>query len=87
MRFAFAWLLAGFAPTLHAEEPTSPPPKSAVAKAAPAAPSAVADDEFLEFLGSVDDSDREWMEYLAQTDIGTVAKAKKTEPVPTEVKK
>src|SRR5688572_23016458 len=35
-------------------------------------------DEFLEFLGSVDsDADEDWLDYLAQTDILKIAKAKK----------
>jgi hypothetical protein len=48
----------------------------------------VADSDLLEFLGSVDSGadsqtaadDGSWIEYLAQTDIGKVAKANPTDP-------
>lgn len=85
---ASTWLLVGFATALSAQEAKSPPQKPAASKPAPA-PSTVADDEFLEFLGSVDseEADGDWMEYLAQTDIVKVARAKKETPAPTEVKK
>jgi hypothetical protein len=81
-------LLAGLATSLSAQEAKPPPQKPAASKPAPA-PSTVDDDEFLEFLGSVDsdDADSDWMEYLAQTDIGKVARAKKETPAATEVKK
>jgi hypothetical protein len=77
------WLLAGLAPVLHAEDAKTTPSKPAAAKPAPA-PSA--DDEFLEFLGSIDtdEADEEWMDYLARTDIAKVAKAKKRAPAATE---
>jgi hypothetical protein len=80
------WLLAGIAPALHADEANNAAAKPAAAKTAP--PPA-AEDEFLEFLGSVDtdDADEDWMDYLAQTDIVKVAKAKKKTPDATEVKK
>jgi hypothetical protein len=32
------------------------------------------DDEFLEFLGSVDSEDKDWHDYLARTDIDKVAR-------------
>jgi hypothetical protein len=32
------------------------------------------DDEFLEFLGSVDSEDKDWRDYLARTDIDKVAR-------------
>ena len=77
------WLLAGLAPVLHAEDGKTTPPKPAAAKPAPA-PSA--DDEFLEFLGSIDSDadDEDWMDYLARTDIAKVTKAKKRAPAPTQ---
>ena len=80
-RVCLVWLLAGLAPALHADEA-----RNAAAKAAPAP---AAEDEFLEFLGSVDtdDADEDWMEYLARTDIVKVAKAKKKAPDATEVEK
>lgn len=53
-----------------AEETAKPAPKAQVA--ADTAP----DEELLEFLGSLDAEDEEWSEYLAETDIAQVAKAK-----------
>jgi hypothetical protein len=56
----------------------TPPPKPAdAAKAAP--PMTEADEELLEFLGSVDaeSEDEDWLDYLAQTDVAKVAKDKK----------
>jgi hypothetical protein len=73
-RVCLVWLLAGLVPVLHAED----------AKSSPPAPNA--DEEFLEFLGSIDtdEGDEEWMDYLARTDIAKVAKAKKSAPAVTE---
>lgn len=81
-------LLASFATSLSAQEVKTPPQKPAASKPAPA-PTTVDDDEFLEFLGSLDsdEADSDWMEYLAQIDIVKVARAKKETPVATEVKK
>jgi hypothetical protein len=84
------WLLASFACGSVAQEVKSPPPKAAQPSAAAkpsAEPSAASeDDEFLEFLGSVDSGaeDDAWMEYLAQTDVGKVARAKKKAPAEAE---
>jgi hypothetical protein len=65
-------LLVGFATALPAQDATKPPP----------------DDEFLEFLGSVDseEADGDWLEYLAQLDIVKASKAKKETPPTPEVK-
>jgi hypothetical protein len=84
---ASTWLIVGFSIALPAQEAKTPPQKSAASKPAPA-PSTVVDDEFLEFLGSVDadDPDGDWMEYLAENDVVSEARAKKM-PAPTEVKK
>ena len=78
-RLVLLWLLAGLAPALQADEAKSAPVKPADAKSAPV-PSA--DDEFLEFLGSVDTdaADEDWLDYLAQTDLSKVSKAKKKAP-------
>jgi hypothetical protein len=86
-RLILLWLLAGLAPALQADEAKSAPVKPPEAKAVPA-PAPSADDEFLEFLGSVDAdaADEDWLDYLAQTDISKVAKAKKQAP-DAEVKK
>jgi hypothetical protein len=64
-----AWVLAvvvGLVTTAHADDPKPPATKP------PAAPPP--DDELLEFLGSVDQGDDDWIDYLAQTDPATVAK-------------
>jgi hypothetical protein len=81
------WLLAVVALGVQAQETkneaTKPAsPATSAAKPAPARTVAAkddADDEFLEFLGSVDAdaTDDDWLDYLAQTDIRKVAKSKK----------
>jgi hypothetical protein len=57
----FALLLA--ATTNRAQE--SPPAEEQV------------DEELLEFLGSIDTDDEDWIEFLSQTDVKQVAKAEK----------
>ena len=101
-RLWLLWLLAALAPAAHADEATSPakqpatpiskPPVSVgpAAKAANApGPATGADDELLEFLGSVDTDtgDQDWIDYLAQTDVSKVAQAKKNAPEAHEVSK
>ena len=86
-RLSALWLLLAFAPFVQADEPTNSPVKkpattpaaSKPAAATPAKPAVhEADDELLEFLGSVDEeSDREWIDYLSKTDLSK-AKAKAT---------
>jgi hypothetical protein len=87
-----AWLLVMCAPIVHADEtnnPASKPapsaastPKPATAKPAPAS----ADDELLEFLGSVgEDADGDWIDYLSKTDISKVSRAKEKAPAATGV--
>jgi hypothetical protein len=100
-RVCLVWLLAGLAPVLHAEDAktaaapasargatpaTQPSATAAKTQASKPAPAPSADDEFLEFLGSIDtdEADEEWMDYLARTDIAKVAKAKKRAPAATE---
>jgi hypothetical protein len=61
-------LAAGLLCSAHAEDPKPAPP-----------PASEVDDELLEFLGSVDQGDEDWMDYLAQTDPATVAKSPKKE--------
>jgi hypothetical protein len=79
------WLLVAFAPVVHADDTNSPAKKPAASTTpAPAKPAAApsADDELLEFLGSIgEESDGEWIEFLSKTDIPktTKAKAKDTE--------
>src|ERR1700692_3427368 len=52
---------------------------ASLTKVAKRAPEPAAEDELLEYLGSVDDAEgQEWMEYLSQTDIARVVKAKKS---------
>lgn len=41
------------------------------------------DSELLEFLGTIDDGEEEWTDYLAQTDIAKVARAKQA-PAPKD---
>jgi hypothetical protein len=89
-RLSALWLLLASAPLVHADDTSSPAKKPAAAAASTAAakPAATspakpavheADDELLEFLGSVDEeSDREWIDYLSKTDISKAAKAKAT---------
>ena len=90
-RLSPVWLLVALAPLVRADDTTSPVKKPAASAtspaskpaaapvAKPAAPSA--DDEFLEFLGSVgDDADGEWMDYLSKTEIPKAAKAKPKTP-------
>jgi hypothetical protein len=98
------WLLAALVPAANADEAKSSAQKPAPASARPApavavkptskpvtapGPATGADDEFLEFLGSVDtdSGDKDWLDYLAQTDVSKVAKAKKNTPATTEVSK
>ena len=86
-RLSPVWLLVALAPLVRADDTTSPVKKPAASAtspaskpaaaptAKPAAPSA--DDELLEFLGSVDEeTDREWIDYLSKTDISKAAKTK-----------
>jgi hypothetical protein len=90
-RLWLLWLLAALAPAVHADESKSPAEKPAAVSpaATPAsktsAPTAGADEEFLEFLGSVDtdDADEDWLAFLSRTDISKVAKAKQKAPVAT----
>ena len=83
------WLLVALAPVVHADDAKSPakkPPASATptATSKPAAPAA--DDELLEFLGSVgEESDGDWIDYLSKTDISKVPRAKEKAPAADEV--
>ena len=79
-------------PATPAATPISKKPVSVgpAAKAANApGPATGADDELLEFLGSVDTDtgDQDWIDYLAQTDVSKVAQAKKNAPEAHEVSK
>ena len=82
------WLLVTFAPLVLADEPNSPAKKPAASATPPPSKPAAppADDELLEFLGSVgEEADGDWIDYLSKTDISKVSRAKKT-PAATEVK-
>lgn len=83
------WLLVAFAPLVLADDTTSPVKKPAASATSPASKPAAAspprtkaaapsaDDELLEFLGSVgEEADGEWIDYLSKTDIAKAAKAK-----------
>jgi hypothetical protein len=78
------WLLVAFAPLARADD-TDTAAKKPVASAAPAKPAVTAaDDDLLEFLGSVgEESDGEWIDYLSKTDIAKAAKAKTKAPAET----
>jgi hypothetical protein len=81
------WLLVAFAPFVQADETSSAAKKPAAsAPSAASKPTATsADDELLEFLGSVDEeSDGEWIDYLSKTEIPKAAKAKGKTPAATE---
>jgi hypothetical protein len=96
-RLSPLWLLlVAFSPFVRADDTNSPAKKpaaaasSAASKPAAATPSKPvaheADDEFLEFLGSVgEESDGEWIDYLSKTDIAKAAKAKNKTPAAAEV--
>jgi hypothetical protein len=61
-----------------------PAPSAASTAAKPAATTS-ADDELLEFLGSVgEEADGEWIDYLSKTDISKAAKAKNKAPATTD---
>jgi hypothetical protein len=81
------WLLVALAPVVHADDTKSPakkPAASATTTAKPPAPAA--DDELLEFLGSVgEDADGDWIDYLSKTDMSKVPRAKEKAPPATEV--
>lgn len=90
-RVCVLMLVAGLASAAHGEEPQAtkpvakPPaqrPADPAKRPAPAAKADAvpeADDELLEFLGSVDSEtgDQDWIDYLARTDVEKVAKGNK----------
>jgi hypothetical protein len=88
-RACLFWVLASVAlapagradDTRHAATPAKSPTKSATVPEA--------DDDLLDFLGSVDSDDQEWNDYLSHTDIVKVANkpAAKSPPPAAEVKK
>lgn len=90
------WLLVALTPLAQADDPNSPAKKPAPAATpaskppttAPRPSPPAADDELLEFLGSVgEEADGEWIDYLSKTDISKVAGAKAKSPAATEVSK
>ena len=78
-------LLVVFAPAVHADDAKKAEQKPAASAASTTPPPAKtpapsADDEFLEFLGSVgEESDGEWIEFLSKTEIAKTTKAKDKE--------
>ena len=81
------WLLVAFTPLGRADDTSSAAKKPAAsAPSAASKPTATsADDELLEFLGSVgEESDGEWIDYLSKTDISKAAKANSKRPADTE---
>jgi hypothetical protein len=79
------WLLVCF-PFVHADDTSDAVRKPAASSASSAKTSAPgADEELLEFLGSVDEeSDEEWIDYLSKADISKAAKPKAKTPAATE---
>lgn len=69
-----AWALATSA-LMPAVAPADDANAAKVAKRAPDPP---ADADLLEYLGSVDSEEQDWIDYLAHTDIAQVVKAKKS---------
>ena len=69
-----AWALAASA-LMPAVAPADDANAAKVAKRAPDPP---ADADLLEYLGSVDSEEQDWIDYLAHTDIAQVVKAKKS---------
>lgn len=90
------WLLACVPAGVQSQETKSKaaspaPSATSAAKPAPAkaaAPEDGPDDEFLEFLGSVDSdaTDEDWLDYLARTDVLKVGKAKKKAPAAAQTR-
>jgi hypothetical protein len=81
------WLLVAVAPLVRAEDTPAPAKKPAASATSTASKPAArtpakpavheADDELLEFLGSVgEESDDDWIDYLSKTDIPKASKAK-----------
>ncbi len=62
--------------SIGATAPVAPPAKPPVAPGRPGVDVAAADDELIEFLGSVGDTDdgEDWLDFLHQTDIDRVAR-------------
>ncbi len=82
------WLLIAFAPLVQADDTSTAakkPAASTAVRGAEADRHHAADDELLEFLGSVgEESDGEWIDYLSKTDIPKAAKATSKAPAATE---
>ena len=65
-------LALGGSPIAQADDPQKAPVKNTAP--APSDAEAPLDEELLEFLGSIDTGDEDWVDYLTETDIATVAK-------------
>lgn len=80
-------LVMAFAPLVQADDahPAAQKPAASAPAAASKPTAAPADDELLEFLGSLDEeSDGEWIDYLLKTDIPQATQAKSKTPAATE---
>jgi hypothetical protein len=95
-RALVACLLAVSVPSGQADDaktpaaaPKTPAASAPPARAAPARPVALPDDELLEFLGSVDseEGDEAWLDYLSQADIAKAAGKRKAPADPEGEKK
>jgi len=95
VRASVLWAIAalGLMPvTGQAAEPVKAAPAAKPASTAPAKAAddeAALDEDLLEFLGTVDSEDEDWIDYLTQTDIEKVATTRRPKAAPdaTEVKK
>ncbi len=69
--------------------PAAEPPSKSPPPASTAPDDSSLDEDLLEFLGTIDSEDEDWIDYLTQTDIEKVAARKRppVNPDATEVKK
>jgi hypothetical protein len=69
--------------------PAAEPPAKSPPPAKTASEDTSLDEDLLEFLGTIDSEDEDWIDYLTQTDIDKVAARKRppVNPDATEVKK
>jgi hypothetical protein len=69
--------------------PAAEPPQKSPPPAKTAPEDTALDEDLLEFLGTIDSEDEDWIDYLTQTDIEKVAARKRppARPDATEVKK
>jgi hypothetical protein len=83
------WLAVAAFGLLPLAVPAAEPPAKSPPPAKTAAEDTSLDEDLLEFLGTIDSEDEDWIDYLTQTDIDKVAARKRppVNPDATEVKK